>query len=186
MATRGCISAHGQYPPAAEVGLDRHLSRIPRKMLTSFGRFASGNDVINCMIVPCSIHGETIIKSYEDLAAPINGNRFGCLNCFHSTTSRQKFYRSRQYVPDFCAVGTERVEGRTLSILVRSTPEGTRSTLTATLEPRYIPPHTSALPPLPDGDSPIVFTSSVIAYEDGNNLCSRHIFLSITENLSRW
>jgi len=155
-------------------------------MFTSFGRFVSGRDLINSMIVPCSIHWETIIKLCEDLVAPTNGNRFGCLSCFHSTTSRQKFYHSRQYVPDFCAAGKEHVGGRTLSILVRSTPEGTRNTLTATLEPRYIPRHTSALPPLPDGDSPIVFTSSVVVYEDGNNLCSRHIFRSITENLSWW
>jgi len=152
-------------------------------MLTNFGRFVSGNDVINSMTVPCAIHGETIIKSYEDLAAPINGNRFGCLNCFHSTTSRQKFYHSRQYVPDFRAVENVQVEGRTLSV---STLEGTRKTLSATLEPRYTPRHTSALPPVPDGDSPILFSSSVIAYEDGNNLCLQHIFRSITENLSRW
>jgi len=156
-------------------------------MLTSLGRFVSGNDVINSMTVPCSIHGETIIKLYEDLAAPINGNRFGCLNCFHSTTSRQKSYRSHQYVvTELRAVEKEQAGGRTLSMLGRSTPEGTRKTLTATSEPRCTPRHTSALPPLPDGDSSILLTSSVIAYEDGNNLCSRHIFLSITENLSRW
>ena len=54
---------------------------------TNFDRLAPGDAVTNSMIVPCSI--ETIIRVYEDSVAPSSGNRFGCLNCFHSTTSWQ-------------------------------------------------------------------------------------------------
>ena len=57
---------------------------------TSFSRLVSGHAVINSIIVPCSIHSETIIQVCGDLTAPTNGNRFGCLNCFHNTTSQQK------------------------------------------------------------------------------------------------
>ena len=61
-----------------------------------------------------------------------------------------------------------------------------RRTLIATLEPRYAPRHISALPPPPQGYSPIRLNSSDIMYEGGNRLCSSHIFLSIIENLFRW
>ena len=61
-------------------------------MFTSLSRLVPGYTVIKSMIVPCSIQSETIARVREDLTAPISGNRFGCLNCFHSTTSRQKFY----------------------------------------------------------------------------------------------
>jgi len=92
MAGREGISAHEQHLPTVEVGPNQFFPRIPSEILTSFDRLVSGHEVINCMIVPCSIHWETIIKLYEDLAAPTNGNRFGCLSCFHITTSRQKSY----------------------------------------------------------------------------------------------
>ena len=59
-------------------------------MLTNSSRLISGHVVIKSMIVPCSIHSETIIKACGDCVAPTNGNRFGCLNRFHTTTSRQK------------------------------------------------------------------------------------------------
>jgi len=155
-------------------------------MLTSFSRLVSGHTVIKSMIVPCSIQSETIIKVCGDLVAPTRGKRFGCLNCFHSTTSRQKFYST---LVSTCQIsmseGREQAEGRTISTWARSTLEWTRNTLTATLEPRYTPRHTSAVPPLPHGITPILCNSSVTAYEDGNNLRSLHIFLSVRENLSR-
>ena len=59
-------------------------------MLTSFSRLVSGCAVTKSMIVPYSIHSETMVKVFKDLFAPVNGNTFGCLNCFHNTTSRQK------------------------------------------------------------------------------------------------
>ena len=155
-------------------------------MLTSLSRLVSGHAAIKSTIVPCSIQSETIIIFCGDLVAPTSGNRFGCLNCFHSTTSRQKFYSapiSTRKTPEL--QNRRQAEGRTISTLVRSIPEWTRNTLTATLEPRYSPRHTSAFPPLPYGISPIVCNSSAIAHEGGNSLCSRHIFLSIRENLSR-
>lgn len=143
-------------------------------MLASLSRLVSGHAVINSMIVPCSIHSEIIIKVCEDFVAPINGNRFGCLNCFHRTTSRQKLC--------FALVSTRRRvkkgEGRTLSTLIRSNPEWTRNTLIATLELWYTPRHTSALPPPTDGSSPTLFSPLAMVYEVGNNLCSRHIFRS--------
>jgi len=92
MAGREGTSAHEQHLPTVEVGLNHVLLRISGETLTSFDRFVSGHEVINCMIVPYSIHWETIIKLYEDFVAPTNGNRFGCLSCFHITTSRQKSY----------------------------------------------------------------------------------------------
>ena len=57
--------------------------------LTSFSRLVSGNAVTKSMIIPCSIHSETIIRVCEVLVAPSSGNRFECPNCFHSTTSWQ-------------------------------------------------------------------------------------------------
>ena len=60
-------------------------------MLTSFSRFVPGCAKIKSTMVPFSIHSETIIRACGDLAAPSSGNRFGCLNCFHSTTSWQNF-----------------------------------------------------------------------------------------------
>ena len=73
-------------------------------------------------------------------------------------------------------------ERRTLSTLSRL--ELWRIRLIATLEPRYHPQNTSALPPL-HGNSSTRSSSSVMAYEDGNNLCLQHIFLSTVENVSR-
>ena len=98
----------------------------------------------------------------------------------HFTT--ESLYRSRQYMPVFeCEL-----RGRTLSKLTRSTLELTRKTLIATVDPRYTPRHTSALAPPPQGSPLIHLSSSVAVYEDGNRLCSRHIFLSTIENLFRW
>ena len=57
--------------------------------LTSFSRLAVGNAVTKSAVVPCSIHSETIVRVCEDLVAPGSGNRFGCLNCFRSATSRR-------------------------------------------------------------------------------------------------
>ena len=155
-------------------------------MLTSLSRLVSGHAVIKSVIVPCSIQSETIVNVCKDLVAPTSGNRFGCLNCFHSTTSRQKFYSalvSTRKIPELQS--RKQAEGRTISTLVRSILEWIRNILMATLEPRYSPRHTSAFPPLPYGISPIVCNPSAIAHEDGNSLCSRHIFLSTRENLSR-
>ena len=61
-------------------------------MLASLSRLVSGQAAMKSVIVPCSIQSETIINVCKDLVAPTSVNRFGCLNCFHSTTSRQKFY----------------------------------------------------------------------------------------------
>ena len=75
------------------------------------------------------------------------------------------------------------IERSTLSTLARFEPWRIR--LIATLEPRYHPQNTSALPPLPDGNSSTRSSSLVMGYEDGSNLCLQHIFLSTLENVSR-
>ena len=75
------------------------------------------------------------------------------------------------------------IEKRTLSKPARF--ELWRICLIATLKPRYHPQNTSALPPLPDGNSSTRSSSLVMTYEDGNNLCLQHILLSILENVSR-
>ena len=129
------------------------------------------------MIVPFSIHSEIIIRVCKDLVAPSSGNRFGCLNCFHSTTSWQNFCLHPSVRPHF------ETERRTLSTLTWL--ELGRISLIATLEPRYHPRNTSALPPRLHGSSSIPSSSLVIAYEDGNNLCLQHIFLRIMEKVSR-
>ena len=59
------------------------------KMLTSLSRLASGRATVKSAIVPCSIHSETITRAGGEFFVPTNGNRFGCLNCFHRTTSRK-------------------------------------------------------------------------------------------------
>lgn len=136
------------------------------------------------MIVPCSIHSEIITIVDGVCFAPTNCNRFGCLNCFHRTTSRQNFCPA---LISTCTVLLNRTEtsGCTFSKLPSSL-ELTRKALIATLEPWYAPRHTSALPPLPQGCFPICLNSPVIVYEDGNRPCSRHIFRSIKENLFWW
>jgi len=53
MASREGISVHEQYLPTVEMGLNL---RILGQMLTSFSRLVSGHEVINSIIVPCSIH----------------------------------------------------------------------------------------------------------------------------------
>ena len=149
-------------------------------MPTSLSRLVSGNAVTKSMIVPCSIHSETIIRFGGETFAPNSCNRFGCLNCFHMITSRQNSYSTLISTPRL--LNRTKANGHTFCKLVRSI-ELTRRTLIATLEPRYAPRHTSALVPLPQGYLPIHFNSSVIVYEVGSCLCSRHIFLSMIENL---
>lgn len=75
------------------------------------------------------------------------------------------------------------MESRTLSALVGF--ELWRIRLIATLEPWNNPRNTSALPPALDEHSSTHSSSLVMAYEDGNNLCLRGIFLSTMENVSR-
>ena len=87
--------------------------------------------------------------------------------------------QSRQYT---LILKRRYIERGTLSTLSRFKPG--RICLIATLEPRYHPRNTSALPPL-HGDSSVRSSSLVMAYEDGNNLCLQHIFLSTLENVSR-
>jgi len=58
-------------------------------MLASLSRLVPGHAATKFAIVPCSIQSETINRARADFFAPINCNRFGCLNCFHRTTSRQ-------------------------------------------------------------------------------------------------
>ena len=91
-ASHGGTSVHEQRPLAVGAGSTRYPLQALGKMLTSFSRLVSGHAATKSMIVPCSIHSETINSLCEDLVAPTNGRRFGCLNCFHSATSRQKFY----------------------------------------------------------------------------------------------
>ena len=177
-ASRGDTSVHELCPPAVGGRIGSYF-RFERT-LTSFNRLVSGHAVTKSMIVPCSIHSEIIIRVCGVLVAPSSGNRFGCLNCFHSTTSWQNFYFPCQHI----RILKERcIEGGTLSTLAGF---GLwRIRLIATLEPRYHPQNTSALPPLPDGNSSTRSSSSVMAYEDGNNLYLQHIFLSTIENVSR-
>ena len=92
MASHGGISVHEQHPLAAEVESSRYLLRALERILTSFSRLVSGCAVTKSMIVPCSIHSETINSPCKDLVAPTSSNRFGCLNCFHNTSSQQKSY----------------------------------------------------------------------------------------------
>jgi hypothetical protein len=88
MASCGDILVHERRLPAAEVWSGLYLVQVSRKMFTSFSRLVWGHAVIKFMIVPFSIHSETIIKVSEDFVAPTNGKRFGCLSCFHRITSR--------------------------------------------------------------------------------------------------
>ena len=90
MASHEGISVHERRLPAVEVG--KVFIQVFGKTPTSFSRLVSGHTVMKSMIVPCSIHSETIMKARADFTAPTSGNRFGCLNCFHRTTSRQNFY----------------------------------------------------------------------------------------------
>ena len=88
--------------------------------------------------------------------------------------------RPHQYIR---ILNQKHMERRTLSTLARL--ELGRICLIATLEPRYHPQNTSALPPPLDGNSSTRSSSLVMTYEDGNNLCLQHIFLSTLENVSR-
>ena len=89
-ASHGGTSALERRPPAAGGQIGSYF-RFERT-LTSFNRLVSGDAVTKSMIVPYSIHSETIVMLCEFLVAPSSGNRFGCSNCFHSTTSWQNFY----------------------------------------------------------------------------------------------
>lgn len=64
------------------------------KIPTNFNRFVSGCAKMKSMMVPWSIHSEIIIRVCGDFFVPISSSKFGCLNCFHRTTSRQKFYHA--------------------------------------------------------------------------------------------
>ena len=74
-ASRGGISVHERHLLAVEVGSGRYLLLDVGRMLTSFSRLVSGHVVTKFMIVPCSIHSETINNPCEDLVAPTSGNR---------------------------------------------------------------------------------------------------------------
>ena len=88
--------------------------------------------------------------------------------------------RPRQYIR---ILKYKHIERHTLSTLAWS--ELWRICLIATLEPRYHPQNTSALPPPLGEDSSTRSSSLVMAHEDGNNLCLQHIFLSTMENILR-
>ena len=145
-AIRGGDSTHGQYLPA-EKRYQLVLPRASGKILTSFNRFVSGKAFMNSKTVPFSIHSDTTIRVCEVFLAPTNGNRFGCLNCFHRTVSRQNLYPilngSRHVVNEHA--------GRTFSRPTRSVHKCARTTLIATGEPRSVPRHTSAKPPILTG-----------------------------------
>ena len=162
----------------------RVFASSPGGILTSLSLLVAGHTATKSMMVPYSIHSEIITMVDGGFFAPTNRNRFGCLNCFHRTTSQQNFCAA---LISTCTVLSNRTEtsDRTFSKL-RKSRELTRKTLIATLEPRYVPRHTSALPPLPQGYSPISLSSSVVVYDGGSRPCSRHIFLSTMENLFRW
>ena len=90
-ASHGDTSVRERHLPATRVRSGWSLLQVFGRMLTSFSRFVPGCATMKSTIVPFSIHSETIIKVSEDLVAPSSGNRFGCLNCFHNTTSWQNF-----------------------------------------------------------------------------------------------
>ena len=88
-ASHGDTSVRERHLPAAGVRSGRQSLQVFGRILTSFSRFIPGCATIKSMIVPLSIHSEIIIRVSEDLFAPSSGSRFGCLNCFHNTTSWQ-------------------------------------------------------------------------------------------------
>ena len=73
-------------------GTNGYLLQALDKMLTSFGRLVSGHATTKSMMVPCSIHSEIVTRVSGEIFAPTNCNTFGCLSCFHRTTSRQNAY----------------------------------------------------------------------------------------------
>ena len=118
------------------------------KILTNLSRLVSGHAMTKSAIVPCSIHSEIITRVGGENFAPTNCNRFGCLSCFHRTTSRQNSYPALISTRSvFFPIRTE-TKGPTFSNLAKF-PEFTRRTFIATPEPWYTPRHTSALPPPP-------------------------------------
>ena len=93
------VCVHGRpvvevFQPAGDISqlkscVSEHSLKASSKSFTSLSRLVPGHAVTKSMIVPCSIHSETINMVDGVFFAPTSCSKFGCWNCFHKTTSQQ-------------------------------------------------------------------------------------------------
>ena len=129
---------HVQHPLAVA-----RVNEVMRKWsigCTSFNGFAWRSSLKNSMIVPLSIHGDTMEYSFSFIVAPINSNMLGWDRRFQVITSRKKFCNSHQ--SDSIARG-RRVKHLTFLIVWKSSNSECCITLIAT----HLPPSSSSQSP---------------------------------------
>jgi len=160
--------------------LDDELVRVPlvsSATRTSSMRFVCRSLSTNSLILPFSIHAETIANRCLLTVTPMSGKIFGCRRCFHATPSRQNLC-------DVFMHEYDNAYGRlTLRMTSKSLVMYTRTTLIATRRPSYTPCDTSAHPPFVTSVEPC--EQSGMCMDLGITRCRLHVLQNLLNNFNR-
>ena len=72
--------------------------RVLNNKHTSPNRSASGSAFTNSLMLPLTIHSDTITNRFSDIVTPNSGNTFGWWRVFHATTSLQNLYKTQSII----------------------------------------------------------------------------------------